>query len=234
MRGRPSSKVRVCAAVSGRATVLRAVIEAAANGLLSLEVCGFVADRSCDGLRTAADYGIPGQCLDFKAFPSRTAFHEAFDAAVLAYDPDFVLLHYNRLVSDRLLEKLPGRVINTHYSLLPAFPGFRAIPRALETKVRFTGVTIHTVTSQVDAGPILAQAVCPVRNDDTMPILGLRLFGAAVPLTLSLLKTAPEMTSTGHARVPFADGTEAILSTELPESLREFSTKFVSRSCRTG
>jgi phosphoribosylglycinamide formyltransferase-1 len=233
MASRSSSKcrIRVCAANSGKATVLRAVIEAAAEGLLPIEFCGFITDRPCEGLQMAEAHQISTQCLDFKSFPSRTAFDDAFDAAVVAFKPDLLLLHYNRLVTSRLLSQLPGRVINTHYSLLPAFPGFQPIPRALEAGSRFTGVTIHIATERVDDGPILAQAACPTRSGDNESTLGFRLFAAAVPLTLGLLATAPDLTPDGFAKILLLDGTEAMLSITVPESLCEFAMEFVSR-CR--
>ena len=226
---RNSSKCRVCAAISGEATVLSAAIQAAEAGLLPIEFCGFVADRSCGGLDMAADHGIPTECFDFKSFPSRSAFDKAFDAAVLALNPDLLLLHYNRLVTARLLSELPNRVVNTHYSLLPAFTGFRAIPRALEAGVRFTGLTIHAVTERIDDGPVLAQAVCPIRDGESESALGFRLFAAAVPLTLGLLATVPGLKAAGQERVSLPDGTEAILSLTVPEELQYFATKFVSQ-----
>lgn len=227
MTSKSSLIVRLCAAVSGRATVLQAVIEAAAAGLLPVEFCGFVSDRKCAGLQVAAESEILNQCFDFETFSSRAAFDAAFDAAVVALNPDFVLLHYNRLVSSQLLSKFPGRVLNTHYSLLPAFPGFRAIPRALEAGGSWTGVTIHTVTERVDDGPILAQAVCPIKPADTVPSLGFRLFAAAVPLTLGLLATLPGLPAKGETKISLADGTEAALSLDVPETLREFARQFV-------
>lgn len=224
-----SGKLRVCAAVSGRGTVLKAVIEASRRGLLPLEFCGFVGDRQCGGLEMAVAHGIPSECRDFASFASRVDFDEAFDRAVLQYEPDLVLLHYNRLVSSHLLSALPGRVINTHYSLLPSFRGFRAIPRALAQGVCFTGVTIHLVTEAVDDGPILAQAVCPIRSDDTESTLGLRLLAASVALTLGLLASAPHFARKPGACWPLPDGIDCILSAPLSNPLRDFANEFISR-----
>lgn len=234
MIARTRSKLRVCAAISGQATVLAAVLEATRQELLPLEFCGFVADRPCGGLEIAKEFGIASNCLDYKTFPSRDDFNEAFDATVLSFAPDMVLLHYNRLVSTRLLSALPEKVINTHYSLLPAFTGFRAIPRALEIGVRFSGVTIHVVTERVDDGPILAQAVCPIQPRDTEATLGFRLFAAAVPLTLGLLATAPnfEVDSDTSERFSLPDETEAVLSVPLSERLRDFAGSFVAAKAR--
>lgn len=225
-----SGKLRVCAAVSGRGTVLKAVIEASRRGLLPLEFCGFVADRACGGSEVAAANGIPSECRDFASFASRADFDEAFDHAILQYRPDLVLLHYNRLVSSHLLNALPGRVINTHYSLLPSFRGFRAIPRALAEGVFFTGVTVHVVTEKVDDGPVLAQAVCPIRPDDTEATLGLRLFAAAVPLTLGLLENAPHFVRTPGVSWPLRDGTSPVLSVELSGPLRQFAQEFIDEA----
>jgi phosphoribosylglycinamide formyltransferase-1 len=227
-----ASTLRICAAISGRATVLRAVIEAGAEGLLPIEFCGFVADRPCSGLELAAEYGIPSQSLEFASFSSRRAFDETFDAVVLGFRPDLVLLHYNRLVSPHLLSALPGRVINTHYSLLPAFPGFKAITRALHSGVHFAGVTIHVVTERIDDGPILAQAVCPILSDDTDSSLGFRLFAASVPLTLGLLATAPDFKTILHTKLVLPDKSEANLSVRVPAALETFAAKFVAREMK--
>jgi len=224
-----SSELRVCAAISGHGTVLRAVLRASEAGLLPLKFYGFVADRFCPGLDMARKSGIPAECVEFSSFATRDSFDRVFEEQLLAAHPDLILLHYNRLVTSRLIQALPGRILNTHYSLLPSFRGFRAIPRAISTGVLFTGVTIHIVTEEMDAGPVLAQAVSPIQPDDTSDSLGLRLCAVAVYLTLALLAEAPNFGRQRPIGLSLPGGEEVMLSHPVPERLRDFADAFVSR-----
>jgi phosphoribosylglycinamide formyltransferase-1 len=102
------------------------------------------------------------------------------------------LAGYMRLLSPYFLSEFPGRVLNIHPSLLPAFPGLEAQRQALEYGVKFSGCTVHFVDEQMDHGPIIAQAVVPVYDDDTVETLSARilaeehrLYVRAVALVLS-------------------------------------------------
>ena len=222
-----ASQIRICAAVSGNGTILRAISEAAASGLLPIHLCGIVSDRVCGALRVASEFGVPATCLEFGAFQSQDQFNEQFERSILSCSPDYVLLYYNRIVTARLLAALPGRVINTHPSLLPAFPGLRVTQRILESSVCFSGATMHLAAEGIDDGPVLAQAACPVLAGDTVASLGFRQFAASVPLALGVLSALPEEVSRQSWSFPIPDGTSAIVSVPLAGELTKFATEFV-------
>jgi phosphoribosylglycinamide formyltransferase-1 len=223
-----SSQLKVCAAVSGNGTVLRAILQAVEDGLLDLRFTGFISDRRCGALDVAAKFGIPATCLNFSDYKSREAFSDDFDNRVLGQSPDLILLHYNRLISSKLLTKFSGPIINTHYSLLPAFIGFNAVPRALASGVHFSGATLHQITERIDDGPVLAQAICPILKTDTVETLGRRLFQASVPVTLALLANAPNFECEDKRTIiTLPDDTQAMLSIGVNEDFIAFSGRFV-------
>ncbi len=151
---------RIAVGVSGTGTNLRALQAAAVRGELGGHIVLVFADRACPALDWAAEQGID------------TALVEGGDDGALAETlagakPDVVVLAgYMRLVGPRVLDAFAGRILNTHPSLLPAFPGAHAVRDALAHGVRVTGVTIHLVDETLDGGPIVAQEAVPVLPDD--------------------------------------------------------------------
>ncbi len=152
---------RIAVGVSGTGSNLRALQAAAVRGELGGHIVLAFADRACPALDWAAEQGID------------TALVEGGDDGALAETlvgakPDVVVLAgYMRLIGPRTLETLAGRILNTHPSLLPAFPGAHAVRDALAHGVRVTGVTVHLVDATLDGGPIVAQEAVPVLpNDD--------------------------------------------------------------------
>jgi phosphoribosylglycinamide formyltransferase-1 len=125
--------------------------------------------------------------------PSR----EAFDARVVevlreASVSVVALAGFDRLVSRVLLDAFPGRVVNIHPALLPAFPGLHAQRQALDYGARITGATVHFVDEQMDHGPIIAQSSVPVRDDDDEASLSARILAEEhrlYPAALQLLAT---------------------------------------------
>jgi len=105
-----------------------------------------------------------------------------------------LLAGFMRILDGRFLAAYPGRILNIHPSLLPAFPGTQSIARALEHGVRVTGCTVHLVDAGVDEGPILDQAVVEVREDDTLESLTARMHAAEhalYPRTVRAFLTRP-------------------------------------------
>ena len=144
------------------------------------------------GLARAAERAIPS-----KAIPSKGLAREAYDKIVVAElqkaGVELVCLAgFMRLLSPHFVAAFPQRIVNIHPSLLPSFPGLEAQRQALEYGVKFSGCTVHLVDENLDAGPILAQSVVPVRDDDTDETLSARilaeehrLYTEAVRLILS-------------------------------------------------
>ena len=135
-----------------------------------------LADRpGAGGLARAGALGLPTAGLDHRAYPDRAAFEAALDAALAADAVDLVCLAgFMRVLTPGFVDRWRGRMLNVHPSLLPLFPGLGTHARALAAGVAVHGCTVHEVAPEVDAGPILGQAVMPVAAGDTPETLAAR------------------------------------------------------------
>ncbi|WP_406624636.1 phosphoribosylglycinamide formyltransferase [Acidovorax sp. SDU_ACID1] len=128
------------------------------------------------GLAIAREHGIPTQVLDHKAYASREDFDAALARAIDAHAPAVVVLAgFMRILTPGFVQHFAGRLVNIHPSLLPAFPGLHTHQRAIDAGCRVAGATVHLVTAELDAGPILAQAAVPVLPGDTAQTLAARV-----------------------------------------------------------
>ena len=166
--------------ISGRGSNLQALIDASRRGELGGGRIGIVFSNVEDapGLERARRAGIP---VAFRDHRSRS--REAFDADVVgvlhAHAVELVCLAgYMRLLSPAFVRAFPGRILNVHPALLPAFPGLHAQRQALEHGVKVSGASVHLVDEQLDAGPILAQEAVPVLARDTEATLSARILEA--------------------------------------------------------
>ena len=156
-----TGRARLAIGVSGTGSNLRALHAAGTRGELGADVVLVFADRSCPALDWAVEQGI-----DTALIPGGTdaVVAEALTAAGIDL---VVLAGYMRIVGPRTITAIAGQIVNTHPSLLPAFPGAHAVRDALQAGVRVTGCTVHLVTDVLDSGPILAQeAVSVLPGDD--------------------------------------------------------------------
>lgn len=171
------SSRRIAVLISGRGSNLQAIIDAVASGRLDATIAVVVSNRSnAPGLARARAAGIEALCIDPRGYGSRDAFDRAVVDVLRARDVALVCLAgFMRLVGAPLLEAYRDRLLNIHPSLLPAFPGLEAQRQALAHGVRITGATVHLVTSELDAGPIVLQAAVPVHDDDTVETLSARI-----------------------------------------------------------
>lgn len=127
------------------------------------------------GLARAQERGLPTLVLERRGI-SREEHDRAIVAALKEHQVDLVCLAgYMRLLSPSFIHSFPGRILNIHPSLLPAFPGLDAQQQALEHGVKWTGCTVHLVDETLDGGPIVAQRVVPVLPDDTVETLSERI-----------------------------------------------------------
>jgi phosphoribosylglycinamide formyltransferase-1 len=170
---------RVGVLISGRGSNLQALIDASKRGELG-GVIGVVFSNveTALGLERARRAGIPVAFRDH-----RGRAREAFDAEVVsilhAHGVELVCLAgYMRLLSPLFLRAFPGRILNVHPALLPAFPGLDAQRQALEHGVKLSGATVHLVNEDLDAGPILAQEAVAVLEGDTEETLAARILEA--------------------------------------------------------
>lgn len=197
--------------ISGRGSNMQAIVE---SGLPVEAVISNVADAA--GLGFARDNGIAAEVVEHRAFPSREAFDAALAAAIDRHAPDIVALAgFMRILSDGFVRRYEGRMINIHPSLLPAYPGLHTHRRALEEGVKVHGCTTHFVTPRLDHGPIIAQAVVPVRPGDTEEVLAARVLRQEhriYPLALRWFAEDRLAIENGIVRVKGPDTSQALLS----------------------
>jgi len=163
--------------ISGRGSNLEAILTAIGDGRLSARVSIVVSNRAeAAGLERARRRDVPTAVLSHRDFPSRTAYDAALVDLLRERSVDAVALAgFDRLLSSVFLDAFPGRVVNVHPALLPAFPGLHAQLQALEYGARITGVTVHVVDEEMDHGPIIAQAAVPILENDTEQTLSARI-----------------------------------------------------------
>jgi phosphoribosylglycinamide formyltransferase-1 len=161
-------RARLVVLVSGAGTNLQALIDACADEAYGADIVAVGADRSgIAGLDRAADAGIATFVHRVKDYSDRASWDAALTASVRAHDPDLVVLAgFMKLVGADFLAAYGGRCVNTHPALLPSFPGMHGVREALDYGVKVTGCTVLIVDAGVDAGPVVAQASVPVRDDD--------------------------------------------------------------------
>ncbi|AMY07380.1 Phosphoribosylglycinamide formyltransferase [Luteitalea pratensis] len=163
--------------ISGRGSNLHAIIRAIGDGRLAARVGVVISNRpDAGGLEHARTAGIPTAVIEHKRFESRAAFEQALVARLVEAGASVICLAgFMRILSPFFLERAPGPVLNVHPSLLPAFPGVDAQHQAWTHGVKVAGATVHLVTPELDAGPIVAQATVAVLDDDTPASLAARI-----------------------------------------------------------
>ncbi len=163
--------------ISGRGSNLQAILRAIDDGRLAARVGVVIANRAdAGGLAHAQVAGVATAVVPHTAFGSRAAFEEALVERLRQADVELVCLAgFMRILSPVFLERTPGPVLNVHPSLLPAFPGVDAQGQALRHGVKIAGATVHLVTPELDAGPIVLQAAVPVLDEDTPETLSARI-----------------------------------------------------------
>ena len=156
---------------------MAALIDAAQSGKIPhAEVAVVISDQSsAAGLKRAQDCGIETVVIE-RHGRSREAHDEEIVAALRAQQVDLICLAgYMRILSRDFIAAYRGRILNIHPSLLPSFTGLEAQKQALEHRVKVAGCTVHFVDETLDGGPIVAQRVVPVREDDTVETLSTRI-----------------------------------------------------------
>jgi phosphoribosylglycinamide formyltransferase-1 len=166
--------MRVGVLVSGSGTNLQALLDAEVRGDLDpATITVVVSNRpEAPALQRATDAGKPAIIVDHKAFAEREAFEDKLLATLDDHGVEVVVLAgFMRVLTARFLDRYPLRIVNTHPSLLPAFPGVDAPAQAIAHGVKVSGVTIHFVDASLDGGPIIAQvpvAVFPADDAITL------------------------------------------------------------------
>jgi len=163
--------------ISGRGSNLQALIDAVGSGRLRARLRIVIANRSAAaGLERARAAGIETRVVLHGDYESRAAFDAALVGILKDCQVDVVCLAgFMRLLGPGFCAAFPERILNIHPALLPAFPGVDAQQQALAHGVKVSGATVHFVTSELDAGPIVAQAAVPVLEGDTVESLAARI-----------------------------------------------------------
>lgn len=167
--------------ISGGGSNMAAIVRAAERDRwadrFGARIAAVVSNKAeAGGLALARSHGIDTAVVPHKDFASREAFDEALAKVVDGYSPALVVLAgFMRILTPGFVGRYAGRLVNIHPSLLPAFPGLHTHQRAIEAGCKVAGVTVHQVTTELDHGPILAQAVVPVLPEDTAATLAGRV-----------------------------------------------------------
>jgi phosphoribosylglycinamide formyltransferase-1 len=175
-RGAPA----VVVLISGRGSNLRSLVAARDEGRLQCELAGVVSNRpDAAGLAWAQERGIATRCVDHRGFAVRTEFDAALAETVEALAPRrapwVVLAGFMRILGEAFVDRHAGRIVNIHPSLLPLYPGLHTHRQALADGALIHGATVHLVTARLDHGPVIAQAIVPVRSSDTEDTLADRV-----------------------------------------------------------
>lgn len=156
---------------------MEAIVRACADEGWAAQVAAVIANRpDAAGLAFAASHGIATAVVDHRQFPDRESFDTALAREIDSFAPDLVVLAgFMRVLTPGFVDHYAGRMLNVHPSLLPSFPGLKTHQQALDAGVRLHGASVHFVTSQLDHGPIVAQAAVPIEAGDTPAMLAERV-----------------------------------------------------------
>jgi phosphoribosylglycinamide formyltransferase-1 len=171
-------KRRVAILISGRGSNMAALIEAAKAADFPAEIVAVISNRpDAGGLATASASGVPTVSIESKRFGrDRAAFEAALQAALDQHRVELICLGgFMRLLTAEFVQRWYGRMLNIHPSLLPSFPGLEPQAQALRAGVKISGATVHFVTPETDAGPIVMQGAVAVLDDDTPDTLAARI-----------------------------------------------------------
>jgi phosphoribosylglycinamide formyltransferase-1 len=171
------SPARLVVLVSGAGTNLQALIDACGDPAYGARIVAVGADRDgIEGLTRAERAGVPTFVRKVADFTTREHWDRTLTDSVAGFEPDLVVLAgFMKLVGVDFLGRFAGRVVNTHPALCPSFPGTSGPADALAYGVKVTGATLFVVDEGVDTGPIIAQTVVPVADDDDVESLHERI-----------------------------------------------------------
>jgi phosphoribosylglycinamide formyltransferase-1 len=171
---------RIVILISGRGSNMEALVQTCAQEAWPSRIVAVISNRPlAAGLAFARSHGIAVDVVDHQAYAERLSFDQALAEAVDRHQPDLVVLAgFMRLLGETFVRRYEGRLLNIHPSLLPAFPGLHTHRRALEAGCKVAGATVHFVTTALDHGPVVIQAVVPVLPQDDEDSLAARVLQA--------------------------------------------------------
>jgi len=196
------ARLRIGVLISGSGTNLQAIIDACAEGRIDGQVV--VAISSLDsayGLERARKARIPAVFIDRAKHETIKSYNHAVRVALEEHDTNLVVMAgYMRLLGKEVLNAFPGKVVNIHPALLPAFAGASGIHDAWDYGVKVTGVTVHFADEEFDRGPIIAQEAVAVAEDDTIETLEEKIHAVEHRLYPKVLQWIAEERVVVHGR----------------------------------
>ena len=178
--------------ISGRGSNLKALIESQENGTLGAEISTVISNvPKVMGLKIADEKQIENHVVDHRNYRSRELFEDQLTLILEASDINLICLAgFMRILTTNFIKKWENKIINIHPSLLPAFKGLNTHERAIESGAKFTGCTTHFVYPDLDEGPIIAQSVVPISQNDTVKTLSAKVLAEEhklYPATVNLI-----------------------------------------------
>jgi len=183
---------RTVVLISGRGSNMMALVEGARAADCTYEVAAVISNRpDAAGLAWASEQGLATAVVDHRQFATRATFDSALAETISGSGAELIALAgFMRILGADFVGRWHGRMLNIHPSLLPSFKGLDTHQQALDAGVKITGCTVHFVTAEMDAGPIIAQAAVPVAEGDTAESLAARILAAehrVYPMALRLV-----------------------------------------------
>ena len=168
---------RIVILISGRGSNMQAILKVAAVERWPAQIAAVISNQpTAAGLDVARAAGIATSAINHRDYPDREQFDAALAELIDQHSPDLIVLAgFMRILTPGFVNRYFGRLINIHPSLLPSFPGLHTHQQAIDAGVKVHGATVHFVTAELDHGPIIAQAVVPVLDDDTEDTLAARV-----------------------------------------------------------
>ncbi len=173
----PIKRGKIAIFLSGRGSNFLALADAVQSGNINADIAlVFSNKKAAPGLLQARKMGLETLYLGPKNFGSRESYDERVAEEVKKREIDLICLAgYMKILTPNLCRKFKNKIINIHPALLPSFPGLHVQQKAIDWGVKFSGATVHFVEAEVDMGPIIIQAIVPVKQDDTEETLSARI-----------------------------------------------------------
>jgi phosphoribosylglycinamide formyltransferase-1 len=161
---------KIVVLISGSGSNLEAIIESCAAKKINGRVIQVISNNpDAYGLTRASKFNIPSRIIDHKKFPSRIDFENSLEEFLDMLSPDLIVLAgFMRILGTKITSKFSNKMINLHPSLLPIYPGLHTHEKVLENKDPHHGISIHYVSSELDAGPLIAQGFIDIGKDETL------------------------------------------------------------------
>ncbi len=171
------SRLRVAVLISGRGSNMESLAQACAAAGFPASICVVVSNvAEAPGLDKAASFGIPTAVVDHTKYESKADFEAELIRVLEEHGTELICLAgFMRVLSESFVGRYPNKILNIHPSLLPSFPGLNVQQKAIDYGVRYSGCTVHLVVPEVDAGPIILQAVVPIERGDSEEALARRI-----------------------------------------------------------